>query len=461
MAVFEQVSGRFIAPDGSPLSGSVVFTPAFSFARDTQAVTLPAPVTVQLDTEGRVTASLQVPDGSTQPTTWTWKACPRLRHAGGAVGLASFSFELVKGQPVNLAEVTPVPTSTGEYVTQGKPGADGVGLAAITLEGGELVFTLTDGSESRLPAPQGVPGDAGKDGVGLATITLEDGELVFTLTDGAEQRLPAPVGEKGDDGKPGQPGKDGTSPPAPTLRVGEVQTLPTGSAATAEITGEAPDYTLTLGVPQGAPGAKGDKGDSIIGPAGPKGEPGNPSALVLVGVGRPDTPSTLSPENQAAVANALVGATFTSTDGAGVGAWAWVKTPTGWQVTYGDTGWRKVEITSAAGVLLTGTGAELRLRRSSDSVQISGYLTHAGLTYDQFNIAPPQGFSSNGPMWGSFVTLRIWDQTAILGNWNGSVFWVNSGGGAWVGLQNNKRLMVQANYLTSDPWPVVLPGAPA
>lgn len=36
--VFEQVSGRFLAPDGSPLSGSVVFTPAFSFARDTQAV---------------------------------------------------------------------------------------------------------------------------------------------------------------------------------------------------------------------------------------------------------------------------------------------------------------------------------------------------------------------------------------------------------------------------------------
>lgn len=99
MAVFEEVWGRFLAPDGSPLSGSVVFTPAFVFARDTQAVTLPAPVTVQLDSEGRVSASLQVPDESTQPTTWTWRACPRLRHAGGAVGLASFSFELVAGAP--------------------------------------------------------------------------------------------------------------------------------------------------------------------------------------------------------------------------------------------------------------------------------------------------------------------------------------------------------------------------
>lgn len=50
MAVFEQVSGRFLAPDGSPLSGSVVFTPAFSFARDSQAVTLPAPKASQAKT---------------------------------------------------------------------------------------------------------------------------------------------------------------------------------------------------------------------------------------------------------------------------------------------------------------------------------------------------------------------------------------------------------------------------
>ncbi|MBF0807898.1 hypothetical protein [Rothia nasimurium] len=162
MAVFEQVSGRFLAPDGAPLSGSVVFTPAFSFARNDEAVTLPAPVTVQLDAEGRLSASLQVPDKSTQPTTWTWKACPRLRHAGGSVGLEPFSFELVAGHPVNLAEVLPVPDPmTGEYMTRGEAGADGVGLAAITTEDGELVFTLTDGSETRLPVPQGVPGEPG------------------------------------------------------------------------------------------------------------------------------------------------------------------------------------------------------------------------------------------------------------------------------------------------------------
>lgn len=465
--VFEQVWGRFIAPDGSPLSGSVVFTPAFSFALDAEAVTLPAPVTVQLDTEGRVSASLQVPDESTQPTTWTWRACPRLRHAGGAVRLKPFSFELVKGRPVNLAEVTPVPTSTGEYVTQGKPGADGVGLAAITTEGGELVFTLTDGSESRIPVPKGVPGDDGKDGVGITTITLEDGELVFTLTDGAEQRLPAPVGEKGDDGKPGQPGKDGISPPAPTLRVGEVTTLPTGSTATAVITGEAPDYTLTLGVPQGPQGEAGQKGESVVGPPGPKGEPGNPGVLVLVGVGRPDTPSTLSPENRAAVSSALVGATFTSTDGAGVGAWAWVKTPTGWQVTYGDTGWRYI----SSSVSARGTAGALWVRRTEGEVTWYAEISTVEKAKDYVQMHSPTGFRysrpkregmaspiGNGMLIGAPIFFYpgggVIDTAGHLQVFNG--FCVIGSQGTWVGTAGGNLI-----FQTSDPWPATLPGAPA
>lgn len=236
MAVFEQVTGRFLAPDGSPLSGSVVFTPAFVFARDAEAVTLPAPVTVQLDTEGRVTASLQVPDDSTQPTTWTWKACPWLRHAGGSVGLEPFIFELVAGAPVNLAEVLPVPDPvTGEYVTQGKPGADGVGLATITLEGGELIFTLTDGSETRLPAPQGVPGEPGPAG--------EPGPVgpVGPAGPAGERGEPGPPGADGRDGQPGRDGADGAPGPA------------------------------------GPQGPAGDPGPA--GPTGPQGEPGKDAAI--------------------------------------------------------------------------------------------------------------------------------------------------------------------------------------
>lgn len=172
--MLQDVTGRFLAPDGSPLSGSVVFTPTFLFARDAEAVTLPAPVTARLDAEGRVAASLLVPTSDTEPDTWVWEACPQLRGKHGVVRLRDFAFELTEAAPVNLAEVTPVPTSTGEYVTQGKPGADGVGLESITTEGGELVFTLTDGSETRLPAPKGTPGEPG------ATIVTGVGEPVDT-----------------------------------------------------------------------------------------------------------------------------------------------------------------------------------------------------------------------------------------------------------------------------------------
>ncbi|MFW0183762.1 hypothetical protein ACN082_09725 [Rothia sp. CCM 9417] len=126
MAVYERVSGRFLAPDGSPLSGSVVFAPAFLFARDSQAVTLPAPVVGVLDDDGRVEVSLLVPGEGVEPDSWGWRACPQLRHAGQAVSWESFAFELTAGSPVNLAQVAPVPDPvTGEFMTRGPAGAPG------------------------------------------------------------------------------------------------------------------------------------------------------------------------------------------------------------------------------------------------------------------------------------------------------------------------------------------------
>lgn len=278
-----------------------------------------------------------------------------------SVPLEPFVFELVAGAPVNLAEVLPVPTSTGEYVTQGKPGADGVGLAAITTEGGELVFTLTDGTESRIPVPQGIPGD------------------------------PGPAGEPG----------------------------PVGP----------------------------------VGPAGPKGEPGNPSALVLVGVGRPDTPSTLSPENRTAVADALVGATFTSTNGAGVGAWAWVKTPTSWKVSYGDTGWRDV-----SSAISQGTG-KLKIRRVLHSVHIHLTITETSTKFATTG-AFPQGFARTG---------APHNQAGLVGYLNRGnvesytpVFWAGIWGqDIYTNGQARLNESFQGQIFTDDPWPATLPGTAA
>ncbi|HCD7554239.1 TPA: prophage tail fiber N-terminal domain-containing protein, partial [Citrobacter farmeri] len=48
--------------------------------------------------------------------------------------------------------------------------------------------------------------------------------------------------------------KAGDTGPANTLEIGKVETLPASSSATANITGIAPNQTLDLGIPQGAPG---------------------------------------------------------------------------------------------------------------------------------------------------------------------------------------------------------------
>lgn len=214
MPDFENVYGRFVAADGSPLSGSVVFTPAFSFARHDDTIVFPRPVVAELDGRGRVSASLLAPGGGVEPSTWGWEAQPRLKRSGASVNLAPFSFKLVKGQPVNLAGEVPAPDPvTGEYTSKGAPG---VGIAAIESAGGELVIRLTDDSETRLPLPAGGAGGVSPE----ALVPLQEadralGQRVAALE--SVEPVPGPAGPQGErgpagpQGEPGPPGADGVS----------------------------------------------------------------------------------------------------------------------------------------------------------------------------------------------------------------------------------------------------------
>jgi integrin beta 3 len=57
------------------------------------------------------------------------------------------------------------------------------------------------------PGPKGDPGEKGEDGVGLAGALIDrDGELVVTLTNGTQRSLGAVIGKDGCDGKPGRDG---------------------------------------------------------------------------------------------------------------------------------------------------------------------------------------------------------------------------------------------------------------
>lgn len=70
----------------------------------------------------------------------------------------------------------------GKNGANGKDGADGVGIADIKLnENGELIVTLTDGTEKNLGKVKG------ENGVGISGVSInENGELIVTLTDGTE-----------------------------------------------------------------------------------------------------------------------------------------------------------------------------------------------------------------------------------------------------------------------------------
>lgn len=73
-------------------------------------------------------------------------------------------------------------SSAGKDGQDGQDGASGVGIAELALnESGELVVTLTDGTEKNLGKI------TGEDGVGVAGVAInEKGELIVTLTDGTE-----------------------------------------------------------------------------------------------------------------------------------------------------------------------------------------------------------------------------------------------------------------------------------
>lgn len=126
-----------------------------------------------------------------------------------------------------------------------------------------------------------------------------------------------PRGETGPAGPTGQPGKDA---PVPASIPVTASTVDTGRPATATFSGQWPNLSLALGLPRGETGAT-----------------GQPSTYMGTGRGRPDIISTLDDSDRAWVASAPIGAVWSSTDGAGVGAWQWQRTPQGWRVKYGMT----------------------------------------------------------------------------------------------------------------------------
>ncbi len=85
-------------------------------------------------------------------------------------------------------------------------------------------------------------------------VVIDGGELTLNARmDGAESTLTRNI----DGGETGE-----NFQPLPLISIGEVTTLPSGSEATATMSGTASQPLLNLGLVQGVKGLKGDKGDT-------------------------------------------------------------------------------------------------------------------------------------------------------------------------------------------------------
>ena len=324
------------------------------------------------------------------------------------------------------------------YVS-GPPGGPGIGIADVTAVDGTATITLTDGTTHTIKLPPGADGHSPVVGLDGDRLTV-DGVPVGESLRGPAGHTPEVI-VSGDvvtiDGQSTDPLTSTVPGPPTTLSIGEVATLPPSSPATAQITGEPPSQTLTLGIPRG------DVGPASTVP-GPPGAVPTASDYLIVGPGRPDTPSTTG---GAITGSEPVGAEYRSTDGAGVGAWVWMKRGTKWVATSGDTGWRY-------NLPLDGSQYyRVWLRRASETVMMR-FIAHQNKEAMP-NFTFPAGFSPPG---GIDVQRAMYrgGATVIVGH-----FRINEWMLVYNGILDTINATSLESWFTDDPWPTVLPGSPS
>lgn len=128
-----------------------------------------------------------------------------------------------------------------------------------------LLWDLSSHSyqESDLPVPVGPAGPPNVLEIGTVETLPADQQATASITGESPAQklnLGIPQGKQGATGNPGAPGKDGQNGVTPTLAAGNVETLEPDQPATASVTGEGPAYQINLGIPRGQTGAQGAPG---------------------------------------------------------------------------------------------------------------------------------------------------------------------------------------------------------
>ena len=171
---------------------------------------------------------------------------PQVKNSG-TENAAVFDFVLPRGQ---TGPTGPAATIEVESTVTGEPGTQASVENVGTNGAAKLRFTIPRGNTGQ----NGVTPTLSAGNV--ETLEPDQPATASVTGDGPEYQinLGIPRGQTGAQGTPGQNGEDGQTP---TISVGTVTTLDPGQDATAEITGETPNLTLNLGIPEGQPGQDG------------------------------------------------------------------------------------------------------------------------------------------------------------------------------------------------------------
>ncbi|WP_440571943.1 hypothetical protein [Streptomyces sp. KR2] len=192
------VTGRYLTPDGRPLSGAVVWrAPLLTFAD--HDVILGGPVTAQLDSTGAFTVTLPATDADGMiPTGWAYAVAEQI---AGVATNRTYAILLPAENPrVDIADLAPTDPSTPTYVA-----VRGDSAYEVAVEAG-FEGTVEQWLAS-LVGPRGATGDRGQTGApGLDAyeVAVADG---YSGT--RAQWLTSLVGPRGERGEQGEQGVAG------------------------------------------------------------------------------------------------------------------------------------------------------------------------------------------------------------------------------------------------------------
>ncbi|MFF3653343.1 phage tail protein [Streptomyces sp. NPDC002181] len=303
------VRGRFLAPDGTPLSGAVVFRAPAQLTFPAADVILGGPVSAVLDAQGSIEVTLPATDSpAMDPSGWAYIVTEQL--SGIPVG-RSYNVVLPKALPeVDLADIAPTDPSKPNYV--GVPGPVG---------------------------PQGAPGSriysgATAPAAGLGTdgdvyVRYESSTVlgVTSTTVSTWQRSAGTWAQLGGDIRgaawyvnTASTPSTGTRPGDMLLRTDTGDLWQRGASGWGTAVGNLRGPVGATGAASTVPGPQGPKGDTgaastVPGPQGPKGDPGAGSVSTVNGSAGPDVVITVAGKTGTAItlAAADVGAQATGT----------------------------------------------------------------------------------------------------------------------------------------------------